>query len=63
MSTMRAKRPKSSHPGRRGLQLGINTQSTDEAVQAMFKLTPEQSRKIIADTSPKPKKKRNKKEA
>jgi hypothetical protein len=52
---MPPKRPKQPHPGRRGLALHFGDKSTDEAVQAMFKLTPEESRRIIAATSPNPK--------
>jgi hypothetical protein len=57
MLPMRSKKPKQPHPGRRGLELSLGDKSTDEAVRAMFRLTPEQSRQIITATSPKPTKK------
>jgi hypothetical protein len=60
-SVMRSKRPKPTHPGRRGLALHFGDKTTDEAVQGMFKLTPEESRRIIAATSPKPKSKAKRK--
>jgi len=59
MAVMRSKRPKTSHPGRRGLALSLGNKTADEAVRAMFQLTPEESRRIIAATSAKRKAKGN----
>jgi hypothetical protein len=52
---MPTKSRKPKHPGRRGLTLSLGGRTADEAVKTMFRLTPEQSRKIIASTSVKSK--------
>jgi len=52
---MPPKPSKPKHPGRRGLSLHTGGMTVDEAVKRMFSLSPEESRRIIAETSPKPK--------
>ena len=60
MASMRTKRPKK---GRSAEATSISSidQDTDDAVKAMFRLTPQESRRIIEDTSPNQKAKSKKK--